>query len=143
MPDKKSENRKLKSKNLYATRYAVNLLHLEKKVADDEALFREILQGITEAQKQLEFFDPMHTNITARLADVYATTISKVQPRIMVKGEQEHLGVPENAAKIRALLLSGFRAAILWRQAGGSRWKLLFERGKMQRTAEAFLKSMD
>ena len=57
----------------------------------------------------------------------------------MIKGEPEYLNVSTNAAKIRTLLLAGFRAAILWRQAGGSRWKLLFERGKMQRQAEAYL----
>jgi len=38
------------------------------------------------------------------------------------------------------LLLAGIRAALLWSQAGGTRWKLLFERGKMQREAEALLK---
>lgn len=130
-----------KSKNLHATRYAVNLLHLEKKIAQNEAGFRQILDGIADAQKQLEFFEATHTNITARLAELYSQTISNVQPKIMVKGESEHLGVTENAAKIRTLLLAGFRAALLWRQAGGSRWKLLFERGKMQRQAEAFLKA--
>ena len=37
------------------------------------------------------------------------------------------------------LLLAGIRAALLWRQAGGNRWKLLLERGKLQRQADAFL----
>jgi CII-binding regulator of phage lambda lysogenization HflD len=28
---------------------------------------------------------------------------------------------------------------VLWRQAGGSRWRLLLERGTMHRSAEALL----
>jgi len=36
-------------------------------------------------------------------------------------------------------LLAGIRAALLWRQAGGTRWKLLLERGKLQQQADTFL----
>ena len=42
-----------------------------------------------------------------------------------------HLQQPNNAAKIRALLLTGIRAARLWRQLGGHRWQLLFSRRKL------------
>ena len=37
----------------------------------------------------------------------------------------------DNAAKIRALLLSGIRSARLWRQLGGHRWQLIFSRRKL------------
>lgn len=38
---------------------------------------------------------------------------------------------PNNAAKIRALLLAGIRSARLWRQLGGHRWQLVFSRSKL------------
>ncbi len=127
-------------KNIEATRYAVNLLYLEKKLANDPAMFKKLLKDIETAQQQLSFFDIAHTNMIARLADIYSNTISKLGPRIMIKGDQNHLSTPENAAKIRALLLGGIRAALLWRQAGGNRWKLIFARGSMQREAQQLLR---
>ena len=128
-----------KPKDMEATRYALGLLHLEKKLHHNPDAFKKVLSGIKDTQKKLEFFDIQHENITASLAEIYASTISQLGPKIMVKGEQTHLANPKNAAKIRALLLAGIRAALLWRQAGGNRWKLLLERGKLQKQADAFL----
>lgn len=127
-------------KDVEATRYAVNLLYLEKKLADDPDMFQALLKNIENAQQQLDFFAMNHPNMIARLAEIYSSTISKIGPRIMIKGDQSHLANPDNAARIRALLLAGIRAALLWRQAGGSRWKLIFSRGAMQKEASQLLK---
>ncbi len=132
-----------KPKDLEATRYALGLLQLEKKLNNNKAMFGKLLEGIEETQKKLEFFDIEHENITASIADIYANTISVIGPKIMIKGEQTHLANPKNAAKIRALLLAGVRAALLWRQAGGNRWKLLLERGKLQKQADSFLNQIN
>ena len=132
-----------KQKDMDATRYALGLLQLEKKLSNNKGMFQHLLDGIEDTQKKLEFFDIDHENITAALAELYANTISTIGPKIMVKGEQTHLANPKNAAKIRALLLAGVRAALLWRQAGGNRWKLLFERGKLQKQASQFLSQID
>lgn len=129
-------------KDMEATRYALGILHLENKLNKNEAAFNEVIEGIQETQKKLEFFDKDHENITASLANIYASTISEIGPKIMVKGEQSHLANPNNASKIRTLLLAGIRAALLWRQAGGSRWKLLLERGKLQKQADQFLQGL-
>ena len=128
------------AKQLDATQYSINVLALEKKLSNNPDTFRKLIDGIAEAQKQLEFFPATHTNMVARLAELYANTISTLGPRIMIRGDQNHLTNTENAAKMRTLLLAGIRAALLWNQAGGTRWKLLFERGKMQREAESLLK---
>ena len=128
-----------KPKDMEATRYTLGLLHLENKLDKNPKVFNKVLKGIEKTQEKLKHFDIAHENITAALADVYANTISELGPKIMVKGDQTHLANPKNAAKIRALLLACIRAALLWRQAGGNRWKLLWERGKLQRQADAFL----
>ncbi len=127
------------SKNMDVTRYAINLLYLEKKLSNNSSMMNQLLSGISDAQQQLEHFEPTHTNIIARLADVYTNTVSKIGPRIIIKGDQTHLSNPDNAAKIRVLLMAGVRAALLWRQAGGDRWKLLFSRGTMQKEARRLL----
>lgn len=128
-----------KPKQLELTRYALGLIHLENKLNNNSAAFEQLINGIKGNQEKLNHFDIEHENITASLADLYTKTISDIGPKIMIQGEQTHLANPKNAAKIRTLLLAGIRAALLWRQAGGSRWKLLFERRKLQRQADAFL----
>jgi high frequency lysogenization protein len=57
----------------------------------------------------------------------------------MVSGENSYLESPDMANKVRALLLAGIRAAVLWRQCGGSRWQLLFKRRAIIKAAETLL----
>ncbi|HEY0634804.1 MAG TPA: DUF489 family protein, partial [Gammaproteobacteria bacterium] len=61
-------------------------------------------------------------------AETYLKSVSLLTPRIMVKGENNHLTEQANADKVRTLLLAGIRSAVLWSQSAGSRWQLLFRR---------------
>jgi high frequency lysogenization protein len=45
--------------------------------------------------------------------------------------------------KVRALLLAGIRAAVLWRQVGGSRLQILFSRAKIKAAAEKILQQIE
>lgn len=127
-------------KDLDATRYSLNILYLERKLQQDETIFNRVLSGIDEIQKLIPELELNHPTITVRLAELYTQTISKLGPRIIIKGEQAYLSSPENAAKIRVLLMAGIRAALLWQQAGGNRWKLFFGRGAMQLEASHLLR---
>ncbi|HDP88434.1 MAG TPA: lysogenization regulator HflD [Thioalkalivibrio sp.] len=118
-------------RDMEITRYVITLLHLERRLRKRPDLVTAIQEGIQAAEKQFEFFAPTHANTVARLADVYQNSISKMGPRIIVQGDQGHLSNPDNASRIRALLLAGIRAAVLWRQAGGTRWNLIFGRAKL------------
>lgn len=113
-------------------RYAAQLVHLQKQLAKRGEMQQTILTGIAKAQAQSEHFGVLHENVLANLADLYHSTISTLQPRIMVVGDQQYLGSQNTVNKIRALLLAGIRSALLWRQCGGSRWKLLLFRKKLQ-----------
>ena len=128
-----------KPKNMESTRYSINILHLQRKLMKNEKVYKDLMAGIRDTQNKLEFFELTHPNIIASLAETYSKTISRLGPRIMIKGNQTYLGNPDNASKIRALLLAAIRAALLWEQAGGGRWKLLFERSKMQKQAQKLL----
>jgi high frequency lysogenization protein len=68
--------------------------------------------------------DPQEEYDFAVLAALYQDTISRLTMRIHVKGVPEHLRKQDVADKIRALLLSGIRSALLWQQLGGRRWHL-------------------
>lgn len=123
-------------------RYSASLVFLEKQLSKRPDLLKTISQGIEKAQQQREHFGLMHDNVFANLGDLYHNTISTLQPRIMVNGEQTYLSQPETVNKIRTVLLAGIRAALLWRQCGGTRWKFLFHRKKLQAEIENLLKQI-
>ncbi len=113
-------------------RYAASIVFLEKKLSNRKDLLDTIQNGIYKAQTQSEQFGVLHENVLANLGDLYQRTVSTIQPRIMVNGDQAFLSRPDIANKIRALLLAGIRSCLLWRQCGGSRWKFIFYRNKIQ-----------
>ncbi len=126
-------------RNADKTRYAINLLQLERLVHKDKEVLSKIASELKSMQPQLEHFEVNHSNVTARLADIYLNHISTIGPRIMVSGENNYLENPDTANKVRALLLAGIRAAVLWRQCGGSRWQLLFKRRAILNEAKNLL----
>ncbi|MDD1618520.1 MAG: high frequency lysogenization protein HflD [Methylococcaceae bacterium] len=123
-------------------RYSASLVFLENQLSGRKDLLKLIQIGITKAQAQSEHFGSLHENVLANLGEVYQSTISTLQPRIMVNGEQEYLSRPDVANKIRACLLAGIRSAILWKQCGGTRWKFLFFRKKIQAELQILLKQV-
>jgi len=120
-------------------RYAVSLMFLERQLMRDAKMLTKVRDGIDAATLQTEHFPVTHENVLARLADTYATTVSQLRPRIMVHGKPEYLNTPANANRIRALLLAGMRAAVLWRQLGGNRLRLLWTRKSIVRCAQGLL----
>ncbi|WP_031435870.1 high frequency lysogenization protein HflD [Methylobacter tundripaludum] len=129
----------LKIANPEQARYAASLVFLENQLSRQPAMLKTIFTGIERAQTQSEHFGQLHENVLANLGDIYHTTISTLQPRIMVNGEQEYLSKPDVVNKIRACLLAGIRSAILWKQCGGTRWKFLFYRKKIQAELQKLL----
>lgn len=121
------------------TRYVISLMHLERRLARRKEMLTTVHTGIERARRQSAHFSITHDNVIANLADLYAKTLSQLTPRIMVAGEPRHLAVPANANTIRALLLAGIRSAVLWRQCGGNRWQILFQRRALTQEAKRLL----
>lgn len=128
-----------KARDMEVTQYVLGIAHLEKKMQKQPKLFEAIGAGIERAQAQTEMFEMTHKNVIANLADTYSNTISTIQPRIVVSGEQGYLNDTDNANKVRALLLALMRSAVLWRQKGGKRWQFLFSRKKIMNAASQLL----
>jgi high frequency lysogenization protein len=125
------------------TRYVVTLLRLERQLIRRKDLLGVLSAGIQDIIQNLAHFPLTHSNTIARFADLYLQTVSTLSPRIMVSGVQAHLNNPENANRIRALLLAGVRAAMLWRQCGGRRWSLLLRRNVLLRETRLLLTQAD
>jgi high frequency lysogenization protein len=121
------------------TRLVLGVLRLERRLARNPRVNTELGEGIAQIQRQVEHFGVAHATVQARLADLYVATLSRLQPRVVVHGNPVHLGNPQLVAQIRALLLAGVRAAVLWRQVGGSQLRLLLRRREYAMLARGLL----
>ena len=124
-------------------RYAASLVFLESNFSENHSMQQTVRNKLKVAQAQSEHFGLMHENVIANLADIYHSTISTMNPRIMVNGDQTFLSTTEIVNKIRALLLSGIRSAMLWKQCGGSRWRFIFFRQKMRTEIDFLLSELE
>ena len=130
-------------RDLEVTRHAVSLLQLAHRLSRQPRRLQDLSAGIDSVKANLEHFPVTHENQVAALADLYQRNISTLKPRVMVRGEPLHLQNPSNQARIRAALLAGIRAGILWEQCDGSRWKLLFGRQRLAAEARHLLSAAD
>jgi high frequency lysogenization protein len=119
-------------KDIMLLRYVISLLHLEQKLAKRPAMLDLVGREIDQLPQQIDYFGAINSpQVIARFADIYHRTISELSPRVHVHGEPTFLQQPDNVNRIRALLLAGIRAAILWQQKGGRRWQFIFHSKKM------------
>ncbi|MDT8404948.1 high frequency lysogenization protein HflD [Sulfuriflexus sp.] len=109
-------------------RYCLMVIQLERSLMKKPAMLAQVGDGIDNARSQAEHFSTTHSNVLANLAGLYTDTLSELNPRIMVNGDQVHIGNSENVNRIRSLLLAAVRSAVLWRQKGGTRLQLIFTR---------------
>jgi high frequency lysogenization protein len=118
-------------RDLETSRYVVALLHLADRLMRDQHSLQALRDDLTALQRRRDHIDLGAGTINEQLAEIYQDRISVLGPRIMIRGEPLHLQNPENASRIRVALLAGIRAAVLWRQAGGSKWQFLLRRRAM------------
>lgn len=109
-------------------RYVFGLLHLEKQFSSNPEMMAVVRSRLEHTQFQSEFFATHVHEVCHSLSGIYQDTISTFKYRIRVTGSMQQLQNPANADMIRALLLAGIRSAVLWRQLGGRRWRLLTQR---------------
>jgi high frequency lysogenization protein len=112
-------------------RYALSMLGLERQLAKREDMLEVVGKRLPQIQSQVEHFGIAHENVIAACGALYQDTLSTLRQRIQVHGDMRNLQQPNNASKIRALLLTGIRSARLWRQVGGHRWQLVVSRRKL------------
>ncbi|MDM9650771.1 high frequency lysogenization protein HflD [Ectopseudomonas mendocina] len=112
-------------------RYSLAMIGLERQLDKRSDMLQIMGSRLDQIQQQVEHFGLVHDNVIAACGSLYQDTISTFRQRIQVHGDMRFLQQPNNAAKIRALLLAGIRSARLWRQLGGHRWQLVFSRGKL------------
>ena len=114
-------------------RYTMSLLHLQTQLYRDGTTFSAFGQSI----EQLSSVSS--DQLVEACSDIYKRYISELSPQIIVQGEQDYLQREDIPPQVRAMLLAGIRSAVLWQQKGGGRFKLLWERTRMQNAARGLL----
>lgn len=129
-----------KNKDVEMTRYIMALLSLERKLAKNPQSLATLAERISHVQRQLAYVDIENEQVHASLASIYSDVISPLAPKIQISGNAHILKTSVNQQKIRAILLAGVRAAVMWRQMGGKRRQLLFQRKHIVTSAIEALK---
>jgi high frequency lysogenization protein len=126
-------------RDIVLTRLVLGVLRLQRSLARNPRMLDELRSGIERIQRQVDHFGIAHATVQARLAELYVATLSQLRPRVIVHGNPLHLADAQKVEQIRALLLAGVRAAVLWRQVGGSQLRLLFRRREYAMLARGLL----
>ena len=121
---------------------ALSVLAQEKQASRSKELMNILHSRLSHLEYKRNHFSKDDNVIYESLSALYQDTLSQLKFRVMVNGSVEHLKNPAVSNKIRALLLTGFRSAVLWRQMGGSKWQLVFSRRKQARICADLLKQI-
>ncbi|MCG6117498.1 MAG: high frequency lysogenization protein HflD [Aquimonas sp.] len=121
------------------SRMAVTVLQIERRLVRDPDMLQRLQRELRTIERQRDHFGSEHATVIERLAQLYADTISQLKPRVMVQGNPVQLSQPRVVAQIRATLLAAVRAAVLWRQSGGSYWDFALRRRALSGAARALL----
>jgi high frequency lysogenization protein len=121
-------------------KYTLTLLTLERKLNKNQDYLDKIEKGINDSKLFMTNEENYPEKVISKLAQTYSSTISLLQPRIILNGKPEHLKQTAITEKIRAVLLAGIRSAVLWTQMGGTQWQLLFKRKLLVDTADELKK---
>ncbi len=123
-------------RSLEITKYLAGLISLSRKLLRSDNSLSMMSQRMDQVKRQLHHFSVNDEAVIANLASIYTEIVSPLGSKIQIAGTPAHLQQPLNQKKIRALLLAGVRAAILWQQMGGKRRHLFFSRKDYVKTAE-------
>jgi len=128
--------------NRDVVRYVFSLLYLERKFAANRDMMSVVHSRLEHTSFRAEHFASHVNGLCHSVSGIYQDTLSKLTFRIKVNGSAQHLQNPQNADVIRALLLSGIRAAFLWRQLGGRRWKLVIQRKRLLQASQSLSRGL-
>ncbi|CCP02942.1 UPF0274 protein ycfC [Erwinia amylovora Ea644] len=121
------------------TRYTLSIMVLERKLNASKTALSDLSSRIEQLDRQLAHYDLESDTLLGAMAGIYVDVISPLGPRIQVTGSPAILQNSHIQNKVRATLLAGIRAAVLWQQVGGGRLQLMLSRNRLVKEAKAIL----
>ncbi len=125
-------------KDIEVTRYLAGIMSISKKLLNNPNALTALKDKIDDIQRRLTHFELDDPSVIQNFADCYSEVISPLSQKIQVIGNPALLQQSNIQHKVRALLLSGVRAAVLWRQMGGKRRDFIFNRKSVLKDVVSF-----
>lgn len=117
---------------------AMQVISLTDRIVRNTSLYNRLSNEIDKLKDQIEKACPdflegktsvvLSKENVEKFAQLYQSLISPNFSKLLIFGEERFLSSTENQNRIRALLLAGIRAAVLWNQVGGKKLYLMFRR---------------
>ena len=117
---------------------AMQVIALTDRIMGNSSLYNRLSNEIDSLKVQIEKNYPdflegsnsvvMNSDKVEKFAQLYQSLISPNFSKLLIFGEERFLSSTENQNRIRALLLAGIRAVVLWNQVGGKKLYLMFRR---------------
>lgn len=126
-------------RDIELTKYVIGLLALERRLSKRSDALAMMGERLSQIKRQLHHVAIDEDPLVANLASIYSDVISPLGSRIQIAGTPALLKQTHTQHKIRALLLAGIRACVLWRQVGGKRRHLVLARKQLLQNARAQL----
>lgn len=132
---KEEENKQTSKTEM--VRIAYNIMALESNITKQKSVFAQLDRQIDALRDNvLKIHSDYETapdniildyEVIKQYSKIYSDLISPNFPKLIIYGEEQFLRRTELQEMIRALLLAGIRASVLWNQVGGRRYSLLFK----------------
>jgi len=121
--------------HLEVIRYATQILTLQRGLYADHTRFAEFATEVERLSSKSQ------DDVILACSHIYQSFVSPLRPQIIVQGEEKFLQQENIPERIRTLLLAAIRSAVLWQQKGGGRFRLIWERTRMQNAAKDLLQN--
>lgn len=123
-------------KNAELIKLAFSIIGLAGTLEKQEPIFQQLDREVDVLRENVLTLHPdyekasenilMDYDVIKLYSKIYSALISPNFPKLIIYGEESYLRRTELQEMIRALLLSGIRASLLWHQVGGKRYSLMF-----------------
>tara|TARA_B100000886_G_scaffold337772_1_gene299215 strand:+ start:453 stop:1079 length:627 start_codon:yes stop_codon:yes gene_type:complete len=116
-------------------RYISSIKNLVRRIDASNIIdeqFRKNIDRLNEIKRKKTIDD-----LVLEIGQLYLDTFSKVEPRIVISGDNQYIKEDLNAARIRTALMAAIRSVYLWKSCNGSDIKFfLFKKRYIKRIKE-------
>tara|TARA_Y100000766_G_scaffold3670_1_gene2833 strand:- start:2609 stop:3229 length:621 start_codon:yes stop_codon:yes gene_type:complete len=116
-------------------RYISSIKDLVKRINTSSIIdeqFKKRIDRLNETEYEKNTDDTV-----LKIGQLYRDTFSKLEPRIVISGDNQYLKEDLNAARIRTALMAAIRSVYLWKSCNGSNFKFfLFRKRYIKRIRE-------
>lgn len=116
---------------------AYNIMTLENSIIKNKNIFAKLNNQVDILREHVLSLHPDYETaadnivldyvVIQEYSKIYSDMISHNFPKLIIYGEEKYLRVTALQEMIRALLLAGIRACVLWNQVGGRRYSLMIK----------------